>query len=196
MSRAPASALAELQAGAPGEAFVAELARTVRAVAVARGFPPPDGAPRWDDDAVATVVSELLTDPQTPRRLADLALHCATEHALRARLQGCVRNFLADLGRRTPVGKLVVRVNEVLGQTEGFVRSHGRWARTDTTAGPTGPGSANPGSGGTGGTGSGGTGSGGTGSGGTGSGGTGSGGTGSGGTGSGGTGSGGTGSGG
>ena len=57
-----------------------------------RGTPTPSRRPR----------PEFMADSQTPRRLTDLALHCGTDQALRARLQGTVRNFLADLGRRTP----------------------------------------------------------------------------------------------
>ena len=135
------SALAELQAGAAGPAFVAELQRTVRAVGVARNFPPPEGHDRWDADAVRSATAEFLSDAQTPRRLADLALTCASEHALRARLQGAVRNFLADLGRRTPLGKLVVRINDVLGHDAGFVRTGGRWS---VAGGPATPGADDP----------------------------------------------------
>lgn len=124
------SAHAELQAGRPGPAFIAELARTMRAVGVSRNFPPPDGRAQWDADAVQTAVSEFMTDAQTERRLLDLAVHCGSDPALRARLQGTVRNFLADLGRRTPIGKLVVRINDVLGRETAFVRVQGRWART------------------------------------------------------------------
>lgn len=123
------TALAELRSGQPGGEFVRELQRTVRAVAVARNFPPPEGHATWDADAVRVVASEFLTDAQTPRRFTDLALYCASDEALRARLQGTVRNFLADLGRRTPIGKLVVRINEVLGTEPGFTRHGGRWAR-------------------------------------------------------------------
>ena len=125
------SALAELQAGRAGNDFVLELQRTIRAVAVTRNFPPPEGHDRWDADAVWSVTSEFMGDAQTPRRLTDLAVHCATGDALRARLQGTVRNFLADLGRRTPIGKLVVRINDVLRDEAGFVLVDGRWARTD-----------------------------------------------------------------
>lgn len=123
------SALAELQAGTAGPRFAVELQRTIRAVGIARNFPPPEGHGRWDADAVHTAASEFLTDAQTPRRLTDLAVHCETDAALRARLQATVRNFLADLGRRTPIGKLVVRINDVLRSEPGFVRVDGRWAR-------------------------------------------------------------------
>lgn len=122
------TALDELRAGCIGEEFVSLLGRTIRAVAITRNFPPPDGLVNWGEDAVARVVSEFVADTQTPRRLLDLATACATDEGLKARLQGTVRNFLADLGRRTPVGKLVVRINEVLGRHEEFVRLQGRWS--------------------------------------------------------------------
>ena len=135
------SALAELQAGAVGDEFTSVLRRTIRAVGVSRNFPAPDGHHTWDADAVWSAASEFLGDRQTPRRLTDLALHCASEQALRARLQGTVRNFLADLGRRTPIGKLVVRINDVLSREPDFVRIEGRWARR---AGPTDAGNDDP----------------------------------------------------
>jgi len=124
---AAALALAELQDGGAGLHFTRLLQRTIRAVAVARNFPPPDGHRLWDPDAVASAAAEFMSDAQTPRRLTDLAVHCATPDALRARLQGTVRNFLADVGRRTPIGKLVVRINDVLRDEAGFVRVGGRW---------------------------------------------------------------------
>jgi hypothetical protein len=122
------TALDELRAGSIGEGFVSLLSRTIRAVAVARNFPPPDDLGSWGEEAVARTVSEFIADSQTPRRLLDLATACASDEALKARLQGTVRNFLADLGRRTPLGKLVVRINEVLGRRQEFIRAHGRWA--------------------------------------------------------------------
>ena len=125
------TALEELRAGSIGEEAFSLLGRTIRAVAVARNFPPPDGLGSWGEEAVARMVSEFVADSQTPRRMLDLATACATDQALAARLQGTVRNFLADLGRRTPLGKLVVRINEVLGRREEFVRTHGRWSLAD-----------------------------------------------------------------
>lgn len=121
-------ALAELRAGRAGGEFTLELQRTIRAVAVGRNFPPPEGHRHWDADAVWSAASEFMSDAQTRRRLTDLAVHCATPDALRARLQGTVRNFLADLGRRTPIGKLVVRINDVLRGEPAFVLVAGRWA--------------------------------------------------------------------
>ncbi len=125
------TALDELRSGLVGEEFISLLGRTIRAVAVARNFPAPDDLANWGEEAVARTVSEFAADSQTRRRLLDLATACATEQALAARLQGTVRNFLADLGRRTPMGKLVVRLNEVLGRHEDFVRANGRWYLVD-----------------------------------------------------------------
>ena len=132
--------LDELRGGSIGEEFVSLLRKTIRAVAITRNFPPPDDLTRWDSEAVGRIVSEFVADPQTPRRLMDLATTCSSDQALKARLEGTVRNFLADLGRRTPIGKLVVRVNDVLGKRDQFVRADGRWALVD---GPAGPGLAN-----------------------------------------------------
>jgi hypothetical protein len=136
MREVPVTALDEVRAGSIGEEFISLLARTIRAVAIARNFPPPDDLGNWGEEAVARTVSEFIADSQTPRRLLDLATACATDRALTARLQGTVRNFLADLGRRTPLGKLVVRINEVLGRNEEFVRTHGRWSLADSGVEP------------------------------------------------------------
>lgn len=122
------SALDELRAGSIGEDFISLLSRTIRAVAIARNFPPPDDLTSWGDEAVTRTISEFIADAQTPRRLADLVTTCSSDEALKARLQGSVRNFLADLGRRTPLGKLVVRINDVLGRDAKFARDHGRWS--------------------------------------------------------------------
>ena len=130
------TALEELRAGAVGDAFAGDLRRTIRAVAVSRNFPPPEGFRAWDADAVGSTVAEFMSDAQTPRRLTDLALHCVDEAGLRARLQGCVRNFLADLGRRTPIGKLVIRINDVMSGEAAFVRVDGRWGRKGGAAEP------------------------------------------------------------
>jgi hypothetical protein len=128
--------LDELRGGSIGEEFVSLLRKTIRAVAVTRNFPPPEDLTKWDSEAVGRIVSEFVADPQTPRRLMDLATTCSSDQALKARVESMVRNFLADLGRRTPIGKLVVRLNDVLGKSDQFVRVDGRWALVDGPAGP------------------------------------------------------------
>src|SRR5437764_975231 len=76
-------------------------------------FPPPSGG-TWTADDISSVAAAFLADGQTPRRLADLALHCRNDGAVARRLQGAVRNFLRDLGRATDVGRLVVRLRRAL----------------------------------------------------------------------------------
>jgi hypothetical protein len=130
------TALDELRTGRAGEGFIALLQRTIRAVAIARGFPPPDGHLSWGGNALTTAVHEFLASPQTPRRLTDLRTHCRTEDALKHRLERTVRNFLADHGRRTPVGRLVLRFNDVLRKDPSFERRGALWALTGTTTEP------------------------------------------------------------
>ena len=130
------TALDELRAGRTGEHFVALLQRTIRAVAIARGFPPPEGHDSWGGNALVTAVHDFLASPQTPRRLTDLRTHCRTEDALKRRLERTVRNFLADYGRRTPIGRLVLRFNEVLRKDPTFERRGVLWALTGTTTEP------------------------------------------------------------
>jgi hypothetical protein len=130
------TALEELRSGEIGDEFLALLQRTIRAVAVARNFPAPDGHARWDTDAVTSAIGEFLASTQTPRRLTDLATHCRTEDALKRRLQETVRNQLADSGRRTPVGRLVLRINEVLATEPAFERRGRYWALKGSVADP------------------------------------------------------------
>lgn len=121
------TALDELRAKELGDGFLSLLQRTLRAVAVARNFPPPEGHATWTSEAVNDAASDFLSSPQTPRRLSDLALRCRTDSALRGQLQQAVQNHYADGGRRTPVGRLVLRINEVLSDDEEFVRVGRRW---------------------------------------------------------------------
>lgn len=130
------TALAELQRQEVGEAFLTLLQRTVGAVARAGLYPPPEDCDRWDAEAVSTTVADFLASSQTPRRLTDLRTHCRTERALGARLQRTIKNFLADAGRRTPVGRLVLRFNEVLGDDPDFARDGAYWRLSGTTSEP------------------------------------------------------------
>lgn len=122
------TALDELRSGQVGGGFLRLLQRTIRAVAVARNFPAPEDHDRWTDAAIAQTTADFLSHPAAARRLTDLATHCRTDDALRRRLQATVRNFLADGGRRTPVGRLVLRLNEVLSNDDRFERRGRTWA--------------------------------------------------------------------
>lgn len=130
------SALEELRDRTIGDDFLALLSRTVGAVAREGRYPAPSGREFWDADDVRMVVASFLASTQTPRRLTDLRTHCRTEEALKARLQRAVKNFLADNGRRTPVGRLVLRFNEVLTKDTSFERHGIHWRLVGTNAEP------------------------------------------------------------
>lgn len=130
------TALDELRASKPAGDFLGLLQRTIRAVAVARGFPPPEGRRGWDEISVSIAVTDFLADPKTARRLTDLVTHCRTDDSLKRRLQATVQNFLADIGRHTPVGRLVLRFNEVLSTNGAFERRGRSWARPEMAAEP------------------------------------------------------------
>lgn len=123
------SAINELIAGKPGADFVELLRRVIRAVGPSDGFPAPEGHNRWDGPAVMTCIADFFASAQTERRLKDLST-CPDDQALKAKLHPTVRNFLADQGRKTTVGRLVLRFNEVLGRTDGFDRCGSCWGRT------------------------------------------------------------------
>lgn len=122
------SALKELRRGEVGSDFIDLLRRTVLAVGIARNFPPPAGGNSWTEDDVDETTNAFLADGQTRRRLTDLALHCGTDQALAHRLQGSIRNFLRDQGRRTELGRLIRRVKRALREEEAFAwHTDGRW---------------------------------------------------------------------
>lgn len=129
------SAVDELMAGEPGPEFVELLARSIRAVGHGEGFPAPEGHDRWDAAAVMTCIADFFASTQTHRRLKDLSI-CPDDRVLKAKLQRTIKNFLADQGRKTTVGRLVLRFNEVLGRTDGFERQGPYWACTGSAAMP------------------------------------------------------------
>lgn len=130
------SALEELQRKQVGGEFLALLQRTIGAVGRGGLYPSPSGGATWSADDVRTVVADFLASPQTARRLADLQTHCRNERALQLRLERTIKNFLADKGRRTPVGRLVRRFNEVLEQHIDFARDGSHWRLVDSAVEP------------------------------------------------------------
>lgn len=117
-----------LASGRLGREGARALYRTVRAVAIVRGFPPPEGRPGWDADAVAEVAHDFLTDERTPRRLTHLAVHAVDDESFDRILHRMVLNFLRDGGRRTEIGRLMLRLRDVLGDSDEFVAEPGdRW---------------------------------------------------------------------
>jgi hypothetical protein len=131
--------LEELQAdGRLGPEGARLLYRVVRTVVTGRGFPPPVGRPAWDGDAVAETAHEFLADERTPRRLAHLLVHAVDDASFARILHRMVLNFLRDGGRRTEIGRLMLRLRDVLGASDEFVAEPGdRWRLEKQPANPT-----------------------------------------------------------
>src|SRR5687768_6264149 len=104
------------------------LYRVVRTVVVGHGFPPPGERPAWTGEAVAETAHEFLADERTPKRLAHLLVHALDDDSFRRILHRMVLNFLRDGGRRTEIGRLMLRLRDVLGRSDEFVVEAGdRW---------------------------------------------------------------------
>jgi hypothetical protein len=118
--------LAEQRIGPAGAAL---LYRLVRAVAISRNFPPPPGSQRWDDAAVTETAHDFLDGERGRKRVADIAIRSVDEVTFERIMEAAVVNHLREVSRRTDMGKLVVRVTEVLTDEEDFERVEGRPAR-------------------------------------------------------------------
>jgi hypothetical protein len=131
--------LAELRAaGQLGPEGAGLLYGVVRAVAVAHGFPPPGGRRAWHAEAVAEVAHDFLADDRTPRRLAHLVVHAVDDESLGRLLHRMVLNFLRDSGRRTEIGRLMVRLRDVMSGDREFVSEPGdRWRLVSQSSTPT-----------------------------------------------------------
>lgn len=104
------------------------LYRTVRGVVIGHGFPPPGDRRAWDGEAVAETAHEFLADGRTPKRLAHLLVHVVDDESFGRLLHRMVLNFLRDGGRRTEIGRLMLRLRDVLGRNDEFVAEPGdRW---------------------------------------------------------------------
>ena len=77
---------------------------------------------------MAETAHEFLADERTPKRLAHLLVHSVDDESFRRILGRMVLNFLRDGGRRTEIGRLMLRLRDVLGRTDEFVAEAGdRW---------------------------------------------------------------------
>ncbi len=132
------SPLEELRAdGRLGPEGARLLYRVVRTVVVGHGFPPPGERPAWNGEAVAETAHEFLADDRTPKRLAHLLVHAVDEDSFRRIMQRMVLNFLRDGGRRTEIGRLMLRLRDVLGRSDEFVaEGEDRWRLEKQPAAP------------------------------------------------------------
>lgn len=98
---------------------------TVRVVARARHFPPPEGYDRWNLDAVAEVAHDFLTGTRATERLVELASNATDEDSFSRLLSQAVLNHLRGVARQTAVGKLIIRLKQLLTEPNYRVESAG-----------------------------------------------------------------------
>lgn len=137
VSRGPRQELVEDRVLGPAGAGL--LYRAVRSVAIARSFPPPEGHQQWDADAVQEVAHEFLEGDRGLRRLAAIVITSTDEESFEALLHTAVLNAHRDRGRRTDFGALVLRVTEILTDSDAFRRDRTHPTRWTLAAGPDGP---------------------------------------------------------
>jgi len=128
--------LAEQRIGPAGAAL---LYRLVRVVAISRNFPPPPGSPGWDDTAVTETAHDFLDGERGRRRVADIAIRSVDEITFERIMEAAVVNHLREVSRRTDMGKLVLRVTEILTDEGDFQRVASQPSRWTLTGGRTAP---------------------------------------------------------
>jgi hypothetical protein len=131
--------------GRIGDVGAAMLYELVGLVGPGYRFPPPDGFAAWDESAQQSVAHDFLEHPRTPKRLLDIAIRSVDERSFERQLEKAVANYLRDIARSTDLGKLIVRVKEVLRSTPEFMTvaraGEDRWTMQ---GGPTQPTTAHP----------------------------------------------------
>jgi hypothetical protein len=104
--------------GPEGAALLYEL---VGLIGVAHRFPPPEGLATWGDAAQQIASHDFLENFRTPKRLLDIAIRSVNDRVFERQLEKAVVNHFRDQARGTDLGKLIVRVKEVLRVTHEFV---------------------------------------------------------------------------
>jgi hypothetical protein len=133
-----------VSAGQLGQAGAELLYKTVWLVAVGNRFPPPAGSTSWDETAVAETAHDFVKDERGPKRLLDIAVRSVDEPSFQRLLDAAVLNFLRDVARATDLGKLILRVKEILHDEGGFTAVTGQPERWTLTGGPIAPSGLGP----------------------------------------------------
>jgi len=120
------------------------LYKTVWLVAVGNGFPPPAGSTSWNETAVTETAHDFVKDKRGPKRLLDIAVRSVDEQSFERLLEAAVQNFLRDVARATDLGKLIVRVKEILRDEDDFKPVTGHPERWTLVDGPIAPSAAGP----------------------------------------------------
>lgn len=113
--------------------------RTVWSVAISRNFPPPPGSSRWDESAVTETAHDLLDGERGIKRVTDIAIRSVDDSSFERLLEAAVVNFLREGSRRTDMGKLILRVTEVLRDDDAFQPVGGKPARWSLVNGESSP---------------------------------------------------------
>lgn len=113
-------AMAEVLAGAPGDAYARLLYRLAASIVRRTNFPPPAGYQRWEQDAVHEIVSEFASDERTRRRLNTIVVSATDSGSFAAMLEQAVRNFIRDKLRDTDVAHAMRRLRDVLESDGSF----------------------------------------------------------------------------
>jgi hypothetical protein len=125
-----------------GPAGAALLYRLVRVVAVSRNFPPPPGFERWDETAVTETAHDFLDGERGRRRVTDIAIRSVDETSFERIMESAIVNHLREVSRRTDMGRLVLRVTEVLTDEDDFQQVGSQPTRWSLADGPTAPSTA------------------------------------------------------
>lgn len=110
-----------LATGRLGPEGAALLYDIVGVVGVAHRFPPPEGSVSWDEGARQSVAHAFLTSPRASKRLLDVAIRAVDDRSFERLLEKAVLNHLRDEARSSDLGKLIVRVKEILRTAEDFI---------------------------------------------------------------------------
>jgi hypothetical protein len=127
-----------------GQAGAELLYKTVWLVAVGRRFPPPEGSTDWNETAVAETAHDFVKDKRGPKRLLDIAVRSVDDRSFERLLEAAVLNFLRDIARATDMGKLIVRVKEILHDEKDFEAVSESAERWTLAGGSTMPSMASP----------------------------------------------------
>lgn len=127
-----------------GPAGAELLYKTVWLVAIGHGFPPPEGSTSWDKTAVNETAHDFVRDQRGPKRLLDVAIRSVDDRSFARLLEAAVQNFLRDIARGTDLGRLIVRVKEILRDEGDFESVPGPPERWTLRGGPTDPSAVGP----------------------------------------------------
>jgi hypothetical protein len=111
--------------GEIGPATLALLYRTVRAVGSRYSYPTPDGETVWTVDAVQQQAHDFLTGPRGLARITQLHVQATDDETFERLMHAAVRNQFRSDARRTILGKLIRRLNDVLSADPAFVHLPG-----------------------------------------------------------------------